>query len=673
MTPYQNSGRYMKFNHSGALPRYIVSLDTETLPTPVGSSKTRFSHKFRLAVGVSVRLRDEGATDKKVFHFRTIDEVWTTIKSLTAANYTTWIVCHNAMFDMLISGMGEQFERGEITLDWPRSVRTKTDTGTEGGTNGGFACLESPPFIVPGRFGITQGRIVIVDTLNWFQCSLAELGLSCELPKSRMPAFDRPDNEWFAYCERDAEIVLKSFTDLIFWVRNNDMGMFRYTGPSQAIAAYRHRWLKKPILLHDNMPVKCLERAAYFGGRFEVFKHGQINQRVHQYDVNALFPSVMKYNPFPVALDRYELNTKWELWRGQFNPLQSVAEVDVISQKTSVPVRTDKGIVFPIGRFKTVACGAELHRLCGEGSVYRVRAFAEYRTDYIFEQWVDDLWKMRNEYKASGNKLYNLFTKMLMNSLYGKFAQRSPEWVNRPDDPSKLPFTQWIESDPRTGESRHFRMFGYQRQERVSRDVRHDPNKTVNSWEDHCSMLSAGELSTTFIAVSAFVTSAARRRMDYFRAIAGRQNVFYQGVDSVVVNDQGRDLLESSGMVSESELGLLRHQLTADNGEIFGCSDYRLGEKVIVAGLSKRKSMTEQQHQMQRRFYAKDRLFAGPGTNDVIEDNVEWMRSANFWKGVIGQDGWVAPLELGVTGSSDSTPVTAKSNKTCAASIAVET
>jgi hypothetical protein len=637
----------MRFNHSSAIPRYIIAVDTETLPIPDDFSGKRFSHHLRLGVAICVRIKDGKATCKQVHRFRTKESFWQIVASYAKANYTTWIVAHNALFDMVVAGMPEQFEQGKIVVEWPRSKRNKSGDDDSKATNKPFICIESPPTVIAAKVGATQGRIVIVDTLNWFQCPLSDLGESCGLPKYEMPAFSADSETWFRYCERDTEIVLTTFLNLVKWVKDNEMGMFRYTGPSQAIAAYRHRWLKHEILVHDNFPVKAIERSAYFGGRFECFRLGPIAETVHQLDVNALFPSVMVGNAFPNCLDRYELRSEFVGRLDDFSHNRSVAECELCTSNPVYPVRTDKGVIYPVGTFKTTLCGPELELAIQNGDVIGIRSWAEYQTAPIFREWVADLWKMRQDYKQSGNLLYERFTKMLMNSLYGKFGQRSPEWESVTDRNDALPWMQWIVYNGSAGIKEHYRSFGWLVQRKNDREIRHHASIPVTDWNWHASTVTKGELCSTFVAISAFVTAYARLAMNNMRAISGTRNTLYQGVDSLVVNSDGLTRLQSGGCVAGNELGKMRLQLTADHGEIFGCSDYRIGDKIVIAGLSRPTTVAEQQSAMQRTMSAKAGLFRGYAASHVTEEVLPWKRSAEYWKGIVNADQTVAPLTLG--------------------------
>lgn len=656
MAARQTTGHKLKRNHSNAIPRYIIALDTETQRDLSSDGERRFSHRFRIAVIIVGRLARGKIVGKRAYRCRSKAEIWRIIKQYTGMNYTTWLVCHNALFDMVISGMPEQFENASLTIDRPRAVRKPNNSPVESDSESGLCCIESPPIIIGCRVGTTQGRLVIVDTLNWFQCPLSDLGRSCGLEKLPMPAFSASDEDWYTYCERDTEITFLSFVKLIEWVKDNDMGMFRYTGPAQAMAAFRHRFMEHDILIHDNLPVKVIERSAYFGGRFECWKLGEINETVHQLDVNALFPSVMRDNSFPTKLENYDLSTSWRSVDKVNIGNNCIAEVLLDCSADAYPYRTRNGVCFPTGSFKTTLCGCELGDAIQCGVVSKVRSIAQYRSDTIFARWVADMWRMRADYKSAGNLLYERFTKTLMNSLYGKFGQRSPEWINVSDRCDALPWMTWVDYDASSGERVVYRSFGWQVQKQQDREERHHAEMPVSDWQLHAEQYGKGEIDSSFVAISAFVTAYARVRMNKLRATAGPENVLYQGVDSLIVNNAGKQRLEDAEEVSETELGKLRLQLSANYGWINGCSDYTIGDKIVIAGLPRRTTESERLQGLQRTFAAKPHLFQGKPCDTVTESLSPWRKAGSYWKGNVDQSGYVTPLVFPSEGSCSSEP-----------------
>lgn len=621
---YQSTGRKLKYNHASQLPRYIIAFDCETLPKAIDDTHRKFSHRFRLATATMGRIVGTKVQGVNRCRFHDTDDLWTWIKSKTAANYTTWIVSHNALFDLIVGGFMERFDCNDLVPEWPRTTRKGKNGKPKSGESSGSVVIESPPTIIAARITDTNARVVFLDSLNWFKCPLAELGERLGMPKLPMPEFTAPDDEWFTYCQRDSDILFQTFTELIHWVRSNNFGMFRYTAPGQAMNAYRHRFMETPIFIHDNMKVKRVERLSYFGGRTEVFRKGLIREKVYQLDVNSLFPFVMSKYEFPYMLERYDLMPGFMSIPPNVQWAQAVASVILVTDEPIYPVRTDECVIYPVGSFVTTLCGLELADAFSKGHVRWVGSWAEYKVAPLFRKWVAELYDMRQGYKRNGDELYSTFVKLMMNSLYGKWGEKAPKWVNDNHHKGGLPWSTWTERSWPSQDSISYRMFGMQCQ-------RKGPTS---------------ETDKSFVAISAFVTSAARMEMNRLRKIAYPCNCYYQGVDGLIVNQAGLDNLENANEIHNDELGKLRLLRSANECEVFGCADYRIGDKVIISGRSRQLDHNEQGETMQRKFYAANRLFLGVATTDIVETVEPWVRSAVVRKGIETADGWIHPHVL---------------------------
>jgi len=624
MTPYNHFNRRLRRNASTALPRHIVAYDSETLPEQTDETGRRFAHRFRLGVAISARIKGVEPSSVKTHYIQFPQEFWQLLVGITRERQTTWVVGHNILFDLVVSGMAEQFALSNFIVEWPKQRKHKENNADDNDHCYSLCVIDSPPTIIRAKCTSTGGHVLFLDTLNYFQCPLRDLGEACGLRKYRMPDFRESDANWFKYCERDTEIVFDTFCTLLRWVKENDCGMFRYTAASQAMAAYRHRFMKHTIWFHDLPEVKAVERASYFGGRSEVFRLGEIDQTVHQYDCNALFPFVMSRGMFPVVLDRYELRSDYLELLPDIDCKYSVAEVELLTWDNAFPKRDERGVLYPIGRFRTTLAGDELENAYRRQFIVAMRSWAQYRCEPIFDQWVGELWGMRQCYKHEGNRLYEQFVKMLMNSLYGKFAQLSPQWVNVPDYLPMGPWSTWTECNATTGEMVQFRSFGWQTQRCDKR----------------------AEIPNTLVAISAFVTAAARCYMNTVRESIGAKHCYYQGVDGVIVTETGKHRLENAGLIDPDAIGKFKHQHTANSGVISGVSDYRLGDKVVIAGRAIRHHTSELAENLQRKFHVTEQLFGGCAANFVTERLSEWRKATGYWKGKVGADGWIVPVSL---------------------------
>lgn len=621
---YQNSGRSLQKNHGNAIPRHIIAFDTETLPEPCGTSGKRFRHRFRLGCAISGQYRRGGIGSKVVTRLQCCDDFWALVEGLSGAKHTLWVVAHNALFDLITIGMPAKVSSGEYVLRAPRSTRKSIADGEDKRIGGGIACLESPPFILTLECVKTGGRIAFVDTMNWFRSTLAELGESVSLAKLDMPRFDECDDCWYQYCQRDTEIVFKAFTDLIRWQRENNLGVFRYTAASQAMGGFRHRFMPCEIHYHDNTEVKRLERDGFIGGRTECFRIGHIDGDVYQLDVNSLYPSVMQCGLFPRRLNVFELDPTPKPLPDLGGWQRCVAEVDIETDKPIYPFRTEDVTIYPTGSFRTVLSGVELDHAVRAGHAKTVGRWAKYKLAPLFKTYVTELWQMRSNYKTASNIAYADFCKIMLNSLFGKFAQRPIKWVLQPDRIECLDWHQWCELDWETKRPIMYRCIG--------------GNVYCENQQE--------EREDTLIAISAFVASAARVVMNQYREIAGVKNVYYQGVDGLLVSRNGYDRLLAYGSIDDNAIGKLRLQRRTNDCHIYNCSDYRIGTIATIAGRTKPTAMASYSDMGQRRFSGPEALFS-PGTDKAIYERiVEWRRKGEYRKGDVMADGWVEPFIL---------------------------
>lgn len=622
--PDAYSMRYIKANHSKSIPRYVMSVDTETIKHDDTGKPNESSHRFRLACSMYGRVSRGGISGIERSTHTESAGFWASLYARTSARHTVWVVATKTLFDLKVLGFQGELESGNITLDSPRSPR-KAANGDANETRKRVLCvIDGPPIIICCRCRLTGGRIVFVDTLNWFKLPVRDLGDAVGEKKGNLPTDTEPFEVWEAYCQQDTLITFLTFAGLMGWCVKHDMGQFVYTAAGQAYHAYRHRFMKTKIAVHHNQEVKGLERLAYFGGRTTVFKRGRIPEDVYQYDVNSLFPFVMSQYCYPNKLRRSEIRP-WVSglpdWR---HPKDCAAMVRINTDKPLYPVRINRKVVYPIGTFQTALCGAELDLAVRRNEVQAVASWSEYDRADLFSRWVKDLYAMRLAYRAEGNKLYDMFTKSLLNSLYGKFGQLSPEWEFADTDCSGDPWTSWRGRNPVSGELTEFRSIGY--------DVFYKVDKR--------------ELASTFVAVSAFVTAAARSYMDGIREVAGGPNVVYQGVDSLIITAPGKERLEAYGTVHQDRLGSLKFVCGGNFAEIFGQQDYRIGDRIVIAGRSGYYQDRGCGVFAQHRFLNAGDMFR-PNTRDqIIEKVVSWSRTQQYDSTGKVLDGWIQPVVI---------------------------
>jgi hypothetical protein len=172
-------------------------------------------------------------------------------------------------------------------------------------------------------------------------------------------------------------------------------------------------------------------REGYYGGRTEVFTPELYGG--YHYDVNSLYPYVMKTHKIPIGYPKHfsdeQAETVFEAWR-MFGQGTGFLECDIyIPEDLFIPPlpRKDqegkqqfKKLIFPVGNVHGVWTFEELDlalEMGGEIKKYYQCVFFE-KTDYIFRDFVLYFEKIKKN--SDGAK--RQFAKLMQNSLYGKFG-----------------------------------------------------------------------------------------------------------------------------------------------------------------------------------------------------------------------------------------------------------
>ena len=159
----------------------------------------------------------------------------------------------------------------------------------------------------------------------------------------------------------------------------------------------------------------------YFGGRNQVFKSGIIRgQTIAVYDVNSMYPSVMRDYLHPVStgitLSRdIEHNTAFVVVEGYNDGAFPVREKDNSLNFTK-----------RYGRFHTTIHEYNAAIETGAFRPVRIIKTLGYDRRESFGEFVNHFYDARFKAKSEQNKIGELFYKFVLNSAYGKFAQ-NPE------------------------------------------------------------------------------------------------------------------------------------------------------------------------------------------------------------------------------------------------------
>lgn len=247
-----------------------------------------------------------------------------------------------------------------------------------------------------------------------------------------------PDNKWnlknetIKYCNHDVIILYKiinKFSEEIFDMFRLDILKYP-TLSSLSFAIFRSNFLK------DNIKIPLINgkmfndiKKSYTGGIVDVYK--PYGENIYHYDVNSLYPFVMKEFPMPVGEVHY---FEGDITKIEDKPF-GFFEVEVMTPfNLNIPllqtrIKTESGIrtMLPLGKWKGTYLSSEIYNCIDKGYSFKILRGYIFEKDIIFKEFVNHLYEMKL-HNDKNNPKYTI-AKLLLNSLYGRFGM-NPEVEN---------------------------------------------------------------------------------------------------------------------------------------------------------------------------------------------------------------------------------------------------
>lgn len=288
--------------------------------------------------------------------------------------------------------------------------------------------------MIPRGSGILSFEIHYKNTVITFVDSLAILPFSLDsITKSfnvehKKQKWDHRKTtgvtpELIDYLRDDCRGLFQSLMKYREWPLIEQAGA-KSTMASQALQVFR-LFLKQPIPSLD-AGIDEFVRGSYFGGRVEVFKsfYHDSSKPLRCYDVNSLYPTVMLRNEFPTHFDC--LTNEWRPDRmGFYDALVEVPEGTYIPPLPTVQkVGKSNKLVFPTGKFWGRWSTIELNYAQTQGvKILKIGQGVLFHSGgHIFRDYIKTLYDMRLEAQRLNDPVTDILTKLLMNSLYGRFG-----------------------------------------------------------------------------------------------------------------------------------------------------------------------------------------------------------------------------------------------------------
>ena len=343
--------------------------------------------------------------------------------------------------------------------------------------------------------------------------------------------------EILAYLESDCKYLYELVT-----LFHKEFGNVLTIG-STAMQEIRKRHKLETANLHSNPKRYDREfRPFFFGGRTQVFQTGIIKGDYKIYDVNSMYPSVMRDFEHPASVTYRQTE--------RINKNTDFAVIDA-SNYGALPARSDEieGISFVEHRGIYAATIHEINAGLDTNTleIHKVIRAYEFDKKISFDKFVDHFYSQRLKAKAlikaseagtddfKRGKAHDLFYKLVMNAGFGKWAQDPSDFM----DYIILPWDDWPDEPEYklTYETQDWAIFG-------------KPAKSKPYFN---------------VATAASITGAARAQL--LRALAVADTPIYCDTDSIIC----KNLPEGKGIkVSDTYLGAWKIEKSVDEMAIAG-------------------------------------------------------------------------------------------------------
>jgi len=225
-----------------------------------------------------------------------------------------------------------------------------------------------------------------------------------------------------SYMEDDHKALYQIMKRYESWPMVEKVGL-KSTIASQALAIFRDEYeiedRKLPVISPD---IEIFSRNAYKGGRTEIFRP-YFNQKkgqspLYYYDVNSLYPYVMKKNDYPTYFDYYTC----ELETGKLGIYHLQIEVPKTLKIPILGIIHEGKYIFPTGKIEGYWTTPEIKYAMKLGcKILKINQGIIFKSgDKLFKNYVDKLYKIREN--SNKKSVDNVLAKLLLNSLYGRFG-----------------------------------------------------------------------------------------------------------------------------------------------------------------------------------------------------------------------------------------------------------
>jgi hypothetical protein len=191
------------------------------------------------------------------------------------------------------------------------------------------------------------------------------------------------------------------------------------TLPQLSLEVFRSKFLKnnKTIRLLSTHHYNFIKQA-FYGSNVSVYK--PFGENLYAYDINSLYPYCM-LKDLPVSTPKpYDVSKGLENFFGfAYCEVTAPSDLKIPVLPLKAMINGSEKLIFPTGTFRSTYFSEELKYAKELGySIKLIRAYSFNRSNDLFTEFVHNFY----DKKLNGNGAIKAISKLMLNSLYGRFA-----------------------------------------------------------------------------------------------------------------------------------------------------------------------------------------------------------------------------------------------------------
>jgi hypothetical protein len=534
----ERTSHWIRFNHQNRVPSRWVAFDTEARKERTANGERQ---TWRLACAIKWRTDLKTGDQHVAESFKTPEDLWQWVTEFCKPKTRTVVWAHNLGYDVRISQAMETLPKLGWHLDWC-NLGSQVSTMT---------------------WRSDRGTLTFADLTSWLPMSLDAVGELVGITKMRMPTSNASFKAWREYCMNDVRILQRAVSEIIDFVRSEDLGNWQPTGAGMAFATWRHKFMEHKILVHDNMDAIVAERAAMHTGRAEAWRHGTLRGDIWtELDLRQAYVHIARDTQLPCKLKWHTGAITLRQYTDLRNRFCVLVRCEVRTAVPVVPYHDGDRTVWPVGTFTTWLWDCELDMAMDCAESVTIRESFVYTREPLLRAWAGWVLDVQRRSKEDVPATVQRYVKHSGRTLIGRLALRTAQWAVWGANPNQEAGISYV-VDSETGAVQRLMHVGDQTMIEEARIEGQD----------------------SLPQITGYIMAACRVRLWTAMAIAGTDNIAHVDTDSLLVNASGLARLYEAYGADFSETW--QPKATYRTLTVYGPRNYRAGTERKAAGIPK--------------------------------------------------------------------------------------